>query len=105
MRPIGFSTGALAYGDFRQGLAVLAGKHTTTVELSALRDKELAPLVEALDSLDLSVYTYVSVHAPSKFEKERELEIVGLLGAVASRGWRIVLHPDAIRDVALWNSF
>jgi len=105
MRPIGFSTGALAYGDFRQGLAALVGKHTTTVELSARRDKELAPLVHALDSLDLSAFTYLSVHAPSKFEQERELDIVRLLGAVASRGWRIVLHPDAIRDVALWNSF
>jgi hypothetical protein len=105
MRPIGFSTGALAYGEFRHGLAVLRGKHTVTVELSALREKELAPLVDSLDSLDLSAYTYISVHAPSKFEKQREPEIVGLLSAVASRGWRIVLHPDAIRDVALWNAF
>ncbi len=105
MRPIGFSTGALAYGDFRQGLTALRGKHTATVELSALREKELAPLVNALDSLDLQGYTYISVHAPSKFEKEQEKAIVDLLGTVASRGWRIVLHPDAIRDVVLWNSF
>jgi len=105
MRPIGFSTGALAYGEFRHGLAVLRGKHTVTIELSALREKELAPLVNSLDSLDLSAYTYISVHAPSKFEKEREPEIVSLLSAVASRGWRIVLHPDAIRDAALWNAF
>jgi len=75
------------------------------VELSALREKELAPLVNALDSLDLQGYTYISVRAPSKFEKEQEKEIVDLLGTVASRGWRIVLHPDAIRDVVLWNSF
>jgi len=105
MRPIGFSTGALAYGEFRHGLAVLRDKHTVTVELSALREKELAPLVDSLDSLDLAAYTYISVHAPSKFEKEREPDIVGLLSAVATRGWRIVLHPDAIRDVALWNAF
>jgi Xylose isomerase-like TIM barrel len=105
MRPIGFSTGALAYGDFRQGLAALRDKNTTTVELSALREKELAPLVDALDSLDLQNYTYISVHAPSKFDKEHETEIVALLRAVVSRGWPIVLHPDAIRDVALWNSF
>src|SRR5258708_31509854 len=105
MRPIGFSTGALAYGDFRQGLTALRGKHTATVELSALREKELAPLVNALDSLDLQGYTYISVHAPSKFEKEQEKEIVDLLGIVASRGWRIVLHPAALRDGVLWTSF
>jgi hypothetical protein len=105
MRPIGFSTGALAYGDFRQGLTALRGKHAATVELSALREKELTPLVNALDSLELQGYTYISVHAPSKFEKEQEKAIVDLLGTVASRGWRIVLHPDAIRDVVLWKSF
>src|SRR5260370_18760032 len=105
MRPIGFSTGALAYGDFRQGLTALRGKHTATVELSALREKELAPLVNALDSLDLQVYTYTSVHAPSKFEKDQEKAIVDLLGTIASLEWRIVLHPVAIREVFLWNSF
>ena len=105
MRPIGFSTGALAYGDFRKGLAILRGKHTTTLELSALRENELAPLVAALDSLDLSGYTYISVHAPSKFRVEDEPAIVGLLGVVASRGWPIVLHPDAIRNAAGWRSF
>jgi hypothetical protein len=105
MRPIGFSTGALAYGDFREGLAILRSKHTPAVELSALREKELTPLVEAISALDLSGYEYISVHAPSKFEKEHETEIVGLLTTVAARGWRIVIHPDAIRDTALWDSF
>lgn len=105
MRPIGFSTGALAYADFRNGLAMLRDKHAPVVELSALREKELAPLVNAISSLDVSSYTYVSVHAPSRFEAEHESEIVRQLSAFASRGWRIVMHPDAIRDTALWNSF
>jgi hypothetical protein len=105
MRPIGFSTGALAYGDFRRGLKILQGKLTTTIELSALRENELAPLVEAVDSLDLSSYSYISVHAPSKYNLELEMDIVRLLSKVASRGWRIILHPDAIRDFAPWKSF
>jgi hypothetical protein len=105
MRPIGFSTGALAYSDFRRGLQILRGKRTNAIELSALREAELAPLVGALDSLDLSPYTYVSVHAPSKYEQGHEAEIVALLRRVASRGWRIVLHPDVVHDVAAWNSF
>jgi len=105
MRPIGFSSGALAFGDFRRGLDILKGKNTTVIELSALRESELEPLIESLDSLDLSSYTYVSVHAPSKFDRDREIEIVGLLKVAASRGWCIVLHPDAISDVSLWRSF
>jgi ABC-type ATPase with predicted acetyltransferase domain len=67
--------------------------------MAQLAERPLAPLTIRTSAGKLSV------HAPSKFEKEREKEIVGLLSAVASRGWRIVLHPDAIRDVALWNSF
>ncbi len=105
MRQIGFSTGALAYADFRLGLRILRNKVTTAVELSALRERELAPLVGALDSLDLSHFTYISVHAPSKYERAREREITGLLKSVAKRGWPIVLHPDAIYDFSAWETF
>jgi hypothetical protein len=105
MRPIGFSTGALAYGDFRRALEMLRGIQTGPIELSALRENELAPLVEGLKSLDLSPFTYISVHAPSKYEYVNEPEVLALLGEVAARGWRIVLHPDVIRDFTVWNSF
>jgi|ERR1700676_2970289 len=105
MRRIGFSTGALARGDFRRGLEILSGKHATAVELSALRDHELAPLIESLDALDLSSYNYVSFHAPSRFEAKKEKEVIGLLHKVTQRGWPIVLHPDTIHDFSAWRSF
>src|SRR5260370_19332691 len=105
MRPIGFSTGALAYGDFRHGLEILRHIQKGAVELSALRERELAPLVESLDSLDLGFFTYVSFHAPSKFEREHEREVIRLLREVAARGFPIILHPDAIHDVSAWRSF
>jgi hypothetical protein len=105
MRPIGFSTGALAYGDFRRGLAILQSKHTKIVELSALRENELAPLIEALDSLDLSLFTYVSVHAPSRYEPSHEREIIDLLKNVAKRRWPIILHPDTLHDFSAWDVF
>jgi hypothetical protein len=105
MRPIGFSTGALAYGDFRHGLEILRHIQKGAVELSALRERELAPLVESLDSLDLGFFTYVSFHAPSKFEREHEKELIRLLREVAARGFPIILHPDAIHDVSAWRSF
>jgi hypothetical protein len=53
MRSIGFSTGALALGDFRRGLTLLAGRGVRAVELSALREAELPGLMAALDELDL----------------------------------------------------
>jgi hypothetical protein len=103
MRPTGFSTGALAYADFRKAMQILSGTGIEVLELSALREAELAPLLAALDTLDLSQFTYVSIHAPSHFRRESEGEIVGSLLPVAERNWPIVVHPDAIFDPALWR--
>ena len=72
MRPIGFSTGALAYADFRLGLAMVAAKHLDAIELSALRQNELAPMLDALPTLDLSSFSYISLHAPSQVEPAGE---------------------------------
>ena len=58
MRLVGFSTGALAFADFRRGLDMLAGTSAKAVELSALRSTELDPLVDSLDSLNLSRFFY-----------------------------------------------
>ncbi len=44
MRPIGFSTGALARADFRRALDMLLARNITVVELSALRLSELQAL-------------------------------------------------------------
>src|SRR6516225_3285998 len=103
MRPFGFSTGALAYSDFRRGLAMLRHKPVHTVELSALREAELAPLMEAIDSLDLSQFAYISVHAPSKYGKEVESRIVNLLRTVSARKWPIILHPETVHDFSMWQ--
>jgi hypothetical protein len=105
MRPIGFSTGALAYANFRRGLEILHGKHTKTVELSALRENELGPLIRALCSLDLSQFTYVSIHAPSRYEPSHEREIIDLLKSVVNRRWPIILHPDTVHDFSAWEVF
>jgi len=105
MRPIGFSTGALAYSDFRRGLAILDGTQTRVVELSALRENELAPLIEGLDSLNVSRFTYISVHAPSRYDPSHEREIIDRLSNVANRNWPIVLHPDAVHEFGAWDVF
>ena len=81
---------------------MLAGKDGSAVELSALRQEELAPLVEQLDRLDLSNFAYVSFHAPSSMEPAFEAEALRLLEQVAHRGWPIIVHPDAMHMRQEW---
>lgn len=105
MVQIGFSTGSLAYGDFRRALDILRGHPINAVELSALRFQELKPLLENLDSLDLSQFKYISVHAPSAFTRSQEKQITSELGCLTERRWPIILHADAIIDYDLWKPF
>jgi hypothetical protein len=103
MRPVGFSTGALAYADFRKGLEMLRHKNVQAVELSALRQNELIPLLEAIPTLDLAAFRHIAIHAPSKFEPEWEAALCDRLGEQRARGWPIVVHPDAILYFDLWR--
>ena len=103
MRNIGFSTGAIALENFRKGIEVLRGLKVTAVELSALREVEVEPLVEAIDALDLSSFTYISVHAPSKYSRDNEADIIRSLKVFTEREWYVILHPDAIYDYAKWK--
>jgi len=75
MQPLGFSTGALALSDFRRALQVLREQPVQAVELSAIRENELVPLLHSLEDLDLSQFSYFSIHAPSSFSREAEGEI------------------------------
>lgn len=101
MRRIGFSTGALALGDFERGVELQRRPDVNAVELSALRESELDTLVDALPTLDLNQFAYVSFHAPSRVSSERK--VVDRLKAVHERGIPIVVHPDVISDFALWR--
>jgi len=102
---IGFSTGALAFGDFRRALNMLRPHPVRAVELSALRQPELDPLRAAVDELDLSQFSYIAVHAPSQIEPAIEPHVVRSLLEFAAREWPIVVHPDAIHDHTLWRAF
>jgi hypothetical protein len=103
MRPIGFSTGALALGNFERGLEMLRGRAIEVVELSALREPELEPLASKAADLRLAQFRYVAVHAPSRIERSHETVVVEQLRGLAARDWPIVLHPDAVHDWALWR--
>jgi hypothetical protein len=73
------------------------------VELSAIREHELVPLLRSLDDLDLSQFSYVSIHAPSSFSPEAEASIFQELYAIRHRGWPIIVHPDTLHDYSLWR--
>jgi hypothetical protein len=104
MRPIGFSTGALAKGDFRSGVALQrTNPSLRAIELSALRDYELRPLISGLDQLDLSHFSYVSVHAPSKLTTLSERDAFSMLSELPPT-WPIVVHPELIPTPSLWKS-
>ena len=101
---IGFSTGSLASGDVLKGLRMAADSKSNAIELSALREDELAPLIRLLDDLELAQFSYVSFHAPSRLIHMTEQQVVGLLQTVANRDWPIVVHPDVIQDFPLWQT-
>jgi hypothetical protein len=105
IRTVGFSTGALAHDDYRQALQMLADKPVNAVELSALRQNELQPVVQDLDNLDLRRFSYVAFHAPSSIDPSFELSAIKLLERVAARGWPIIVHPDAMHTPAAWARF
>jgi hypothetical protein len=103
MRPIGFSTGALAKGDFARGVDLQRGvTGISAIELSALRDHELPLLAAAIPSLDLQPFDCLSVHAPSRLHTLSEEEAFALLAALPP-SWPIVAHPELLRTPALWR--
>jgi hypothetical protein len=104
MNPIGFSTGALALGDFRSALGYMRGKPFTAVELSAIRLSELPELIEEIPALDLHRFTYIALHAPSSFDQSEEPGVAKLLARVPET-WKIILHPDTIHSPENWTRF
>jgi hypothetical protein len=102
-RTIGFSTGALAYSDFRRALQMLDEENIGTVELSALRMAEWEPLLRALDGLDLSRFEFCSLHLPSLMNVEEERRVAQSAQTLLWREWPLILHPDAISDFGLWR--
>ena len=103
MWPVGFSTGAVALGDFDLAIHLLAGLRVEAIELSALRLAELPSLIAALDRLDLRTFSHVSLHAPSSFSAAEEPSVIEQLKVAADRGHFVVNHPDAMHELTSWR--
>lgn len=59
MRLFGFSTGALALGDFKKALKMLEGIDVDAIELSALRVHELPSLLTFAKHADLTRFSHI----------------------------------------------
>ena len=66
---------------------------------------EWAPLVHALDDLDLSAFDYVSIHLPSAMNARDESSVAQSLRPIQRRGFPLILHPDTIQDFGPWREF
>ena len=71
--------------------------------MSALRLKELGPLITALPDLNLAKYKYISMHMPSSFSAAEEAGLISMLKDVPLN-WTLVVHPDSIHNHKLWRS-
>jgi hypothetical protein len=100
---IGFSTGALAYSNFHLAIQMLLRQRIPVVEISALRFSEWLPLTQALATLDLSGFEFVSFHLPSVMTVEEETVVLRSLEKW--KGGPLILHPDAITDWGAWRNF
>jgi hypothetical protein len=102
MKPIGFSTGALAKADFRSGIEMQRPFGVTAVELSALRDRELMPLLRELGKLNLQGFSHISFHAPSALTDLDEGTLLAALKDIPP-SWPIIVHPDVIETPERWR--
>lgn len=98
----GFSTGAIAKGNFFAAIEWLQSSTANAIELSALREEEVKHLVDSIDVLELEKFDYISFHAPSKLSCLTEEELIDILMPVVRKGWPIIIHPDIITNYDNW---
>lgn len=102
---IGFSTGALAKGNVARGIEMSRELGVATIELSALRLRELDELLKVVATQDLGDFKHVALHAPTNFGPGDEKPVVEILRKLAeSKQWPVVVHPDTVNDFEIWSS-
>lgn len=108
MRPVGFSTGSLmgfSYA-FDEAADILTFTNASAIEFSALRERELAPLIARVPKyLRLLADRRITFHAPSKIEQLTETELIDQLLELSDGYYSIVVHPNIIEDAEKWRIF
>jgi hypothetical protein len=65
---------------------------------------ELDPLIAALPDLHLEKFAFVSIHAPSRFDRQSEHRVVEMISTQEACKYPVVVHPDVIFTPSLWRS-
>lgn len=102
--PVGYSTGALAYGDVESAIARAVQLGCEAIEISLLRFDEFLAYAGRLGDLDVSSFARVTLHAP-KYPRARDVERAVASALRAAPDWPVVLHPDRICDAGVWREF
>jgi hypothetical protein len=104
--PLGASTGYI--GDRRGDWPALVEEATRlssfAIEFAALAEDELPALLDFLATEPPLPFRYVSVHGPSKGRRVSESDLVARLADLPAFVNAIVLHPDQIEDVGLYEA-
>lgn len=90
-------------GDWPGLVREAARRSPYAVELAALGEPELPALLSYLDGHPALPFFFVSVHAPSKQRVMAEEDLVELLLTLPGSVDAIVVHPDTIEDVGLYE--
>lgn len=103
---IGASTGYMASerGDWPTMVRLAADASIMAVELSALSEPELPTLLAWLDERPALPFQWVAAHGPTKQRRMPEQALIVLLESLTRHIEVVVLHPDAIDDVALYRA-
>lgn len=103
--PYGVSTGFMwdQRGDWHAQLALASQFSTAAIELSALSEDEVEPLLDFLRQTPSLPFRFRSVHGPAKNRQLDEAGLVDLLIDFQNLCDGIVMHPDTMRDLALYR--
>jgi hypothetical protein len=103
--PVGASTGYMAElrGNWDSAVEEACQVSSFAVELAALSEPELAPLIDYLERISSLPFLYLSVHAPTKQRSLAEAEFVEVLAGLPAFVDSIVVHPDLIEDPAAYR--
>lgn len=102
--PVGASTGYMLAnrGDWLALVEEASRVSSFAVELTALGEDELPGLFSFLAEEPPLPFRYVSVHGPSKGRRMPERDLIARLAELPLFIDAIVLHPDQIKDAALY---
>src|SRR5690606_26285742 len=99
--PFGVSTGFMwdLRGDWEQQIKLGQSVSSWAIELSALSEEEVQPLLDYLVNAAELSFGFLSVHGPSKNRELPEDRLVELLLEITEYCDGIVMHPDTMGEL------